>query len=63
MARKKVTTMATADQLFELNARQNEILCRIKAGNLSIEEALAGTQAVLGGIFSRPVDDLWLHGL
>lgn len=48
--------MTTTDQLFSLNARQNEIMRRIKAESLSIEDALAATQGILDGIYPLKPD-------
>ena len=48
--------MVTTDQLFALQARQNEVFKRVKNGGLSVEAALAATQGTLDGIYpTQPV--------
>ena len=42
------------DQWYTLDTRQQEVKKRIKDGSLSIENALAGTQGVLDGIYPTP---------
>ncbi|MEO5950024.1 MAG: hypothetical protein ABIQ04_01100 [Candidatus Saccharimonadales bacterium] len=48
---KKGSLVTTTDQLFSLQARQNEISRRLKAGSLTVEDVLDATQGILDGIY------------
>ena len=43
--------MTSIDKLFSVQARQNEIWRRLKAGSLNIDDVLAATQGILDGIY------------
>lgn len=46
--------MATIEQLFSVQARQNEIWRRLKSGSLNVDDVLAATQGILDGVYPTP---------
>lgn len=47
--------MATVEQLFSVQARQNEIWRRLKAGSLNVDDVLAATQGILDCVYPTPL--------
>lgn len=58
--RQKEAIVAKPEQLFHVQARQNEIWRRLKAGSISVEDVLAGTQGILDGIYPTASVPEWV---
>jgi hypothetical protein len=56
--------MAITEQLFSVQARQNEIWRRLKAGSLNVDDVLVVTQGILDGIYpavlARPLPNWYV---
>jgi len=44
-------SIATTEQILQLMKRQNEVVTRVANGNISVEDALSGTQGIIEGIY------------
>jgi hypothetical protein len=53
--------MPKNNRLFQLAAKEAEVLERVGNGSLSIEKALDGIQGVIEGIYPSPYPPLWFY--